>query len=200
VSRNVAFQILRGVFTNIPALRDGEFYFATDQTQLYVGLSGSNLLIAGTMPVQVADRTTKTQLMAVETDGSILVNTGVTKTNVMKTFALGTATVGTNQTIISYTVTSGKTFYLEYIDVVGHLNNPGGGASILGTINLSIGGVLVYQNVMVNPTTSDYGSQRVSLTFSEPIPIASGTNIILYSNPAVNNPITWIGNMLGFER
>ena len=47
MARNVAIQILRGVAANIPALNVGEFYFATDTNTLYLGTSGSPVVVNG---------------------------------------------------------------------------------------------------------------------------------------------------------
>lgn len=43
----IQIQIKRGVLANRPTLAAGEFYFATDTQQLYLGTSGSPLLING---------------------------------------------------------------------------------------------------------------------------------------------------------
>jgi len=37
MARNIQFQCLRGVLANMPALAAGEFYYATDTDNLYVG-------------------------------------------------------------------------------------------------------------------------------------------------------------------
>jgi hypothetical protein len=44
----VSLRVLRGLAAAIPTLADGEFYFATDTKNLYMGLSGVNYLIGGT--------------------------------------------------------------------------------------------------------------------------------------------------------
>lgn len=45
MARNVTFQVLRGLFANIPTLGNGELYFATDTGNLYAGNSGTNVQI-----------------------------------------------------------------------------------------------------------------------------------------------------------
>lgn len=47
MARNVALKILRGIKANIPVLQAGEFYFATDEQQVYIGSSSGNLLVLG---------------------------------------------------------------------------------------------------------------------------------------------------------
>ncbi len=198
--RNVTLQVLRGIQANIPSLGDGEFYFATDQYQLYVGFGGNNLPIGGTMAVQIADKSNTSQLLAVQSDGSILSNTGVTKTSVLKTGTLITTAVTAGQTILSYTVTAGKTFYLSYFDLQGKLTAISATASILGTVTISIGGVPVYQASFNNPTTSDPGSQAVRISIGESLPISSGTVITITVTPTAATSMTWISNLGGYER
>lgn len=198
--RNVAVQFLRGILANMPVLQDAEFYLATDVPQLYVGFGGGNWPIGGIMAIQLADKTNTAQLLAVESDGSILVNTGVTKTLVMKTGSLVSTSVTANQGILGYTVTAGKTFYLIYIDLQGRFTAPSGTSSVLGTVVFSIGGVNVYQASFVNPTTGDSGSQAVRLMFSEPLPVAAGVALLAAASPAAATSMTWIANFGGYER
>ncbi len=54
--RNVALQVVRGVKANLPTLLDGEFYFATDTGELYVGLSGFAMRVAlMAVPIPIQD-------------------------------------------------------------------------------------------------------------------------------------------------
>jgi hypothetical protein len=50
--RNVDLQILRGIQANMPTLNSGEFYFATDTSNLFIELPGF-----GPGYIQVADMT-----------------------------------------------------------------------------------------------------------------------------------------------
>lgn len=52
--RNVRLQVLRGTFAAMPSLGDGEFYFAEDTAQLFVGFGGGNLKV-GNMSVPIQD-------------------------------------------------------------------------------------------------------------------------------------------------
>jgi len=198
--RNVQLQIIRGVLANMPSLGDGEFYFATDKCQLYIGFGGNNLPIGGTMSVQIADKTNTSQLLAVQSDGSILSNTGVNKSLVLKTGSLVTTSVTANQSILSYTVTAAKTFYLTYFDLQGRFTTASATASNLGTVSVSIGGVIVYQAGFNNPTTSDCGSQSVRIYTNAAIPIAAGTVILIEVTPAAVTSMTWLGNLGGYEQ
>jgi len=198
--RNVALKVLRGLRANMPVLNDGEFYFATDQFQLYVGLNGDSLPVGGTMAVQVADKTNSSQLLSVQPDGSILSNTGITKTTVMKTGSLVSTSVTANQGILGYTVTTGKTLYLTYIDLQGRFTTPSATATYLGLVTVSLNGVTVYQGGISNPTTGDSGSQSIRITFSEPLPVTSATTILAAVSTATATSTTWIANFGGYER
>ena len=198
--RNVELNILRGTYANMPTLGDGEFYFATDQYQLYVGLNGDSLPVGGTMAVQLADKYTPSQLAVVYPDGSLLVNTGLWKSLVMKTGSLVSTSTTANQGILGYTVTTGKTFYLTYVDIQGRLTTPATTNTYLGLVTLSLAGVSMYQAGFSNPTTGDSGSQSIRITFSEPLPISSATTILVTATPAVATSTTWIANFGGYER
>jgi hypothetical protein len=53
VARNVAVQVLRGVKANMPALADGEFAFAEDTGELFVGFFGGKVMVARmAVPIQ----------------------------------------------------------------------------------------------------------------------------------------------------
>ncbi len=201
MARNVAIQILRGVFANMPTLGDGEFYFATDKYQLYVGFNGDSLPVGSTMAVQIQDGTTS-NLLKVASDGSISVSLGTAagKTAVLKTGQLTTAATTANQVVLSYTVTAGKNLFLEYIDLQARLTVVSATASILGTFIIQIGGVTVYTGTFNNPTTSDAGSQSIRFTISEPIPVSAGAVISFLTTPAANTSMLWTANFGGYEK
>jgi hypothetical protein len=152
------------------------------------------------MSVQIADKTNAAQLLAIGSDGSLLVNTSVSKIPVLKTGNLTSTSQTANQTILTYTVTAGKTFYLSYLDIQGRLTAPSATASVLGAVSFLIGGVPSYACSFVNPTTGDAGSQSVRITFSEPIPIPSGTVLTVAVTPNANTSMLWSANFGGFER
>lgn len=195
-------QILRGILANMPSLGDGEFYFSTDEFQLYVGLNGDILPVGGTMSVTVADGVNPAQKLAVASDGSIAVSISgaALKTAVLKTGQLVTTAVTANQSVLAYTVTALKTFFLEYIDLQGRLTAVSATASILGTVIVQVAGVTVYTGTFVNPTTSDAGSQSIRLMMGEPIPLPAGAVITILVTPAAVTSMTWTGNLGGYEK
>lgn len=194
-------QVLRGVAANMPSLGDGEFYFSTDEYQLYVGFNGDALPVGGTMSVTVADSVNPAQKLAVASDGSIAISiASALKTAVLKTGQLVTTAVTVNQSILSYTVTVGKTLFLEYIDMQGRLTAVSATASVLGTVVVQIGGVTVFTGTFVNPTTSDAGSQSIRLMLGEPIPLPAGSVVTVLVTPAAVTSMTWTANLGGYEK
>lgn len=164
----------------MPVLADGEFYIATDQQQLYVGLGGLALRVGN------------------QTMASVSLSDTTGKSAVLKSNQLTTTAVTANQVVLTYTVTALKTMFLEYLDLQARLTAVSATASILGTIALRIGGVVVYQADFVNPTTSDVCP--IDLSFAEPLPIAAGTVIDIVVTPAAVTSMKWTGNFGGFEK
>lgn len=212
MARLQQLQIIRGVAANIPILNDGEFYLATDTGQLYVGLGGINFQIGAPVMavVEVNGSANPTHFIEPNADGSInstlvsggsvSLGTATGKTAVLKTGQLTTTTITANQTVLTYTVTAGKTFYLEYVSFSGRLTAVSATASILGTAIIQVAGVTAYTETFVNPTTSDSGSQRVVLMFTEPIPISSATIISVLTTPAATTSMLWTANFGGYEK
>jgi hypothetical protein len=210
--RNLQLSILRGILANMPTLADGEFYFATDQFQLYVGLGGNNLPIGGTMAVNIDGHANPNNYLEPNRDGSINANatlvpggsvslgTAAGKTAVLKTGQLTTTAVTANQVVLTYTVTAGKTFFIEYIDIGSRLTAVSATASVLGAAIIQIGGVTVYTGTFVNPTTSDSGSQAIRLMFTEPIPITAATVVAVLTTPAATTSMLWTSNFGGYEK
>ena len=210
MARNVAFQILRGPTASMPLLEDGEFYFATDANQLYVGFGGINFRLGASMATTIQDPVIPAQQAHVNAGGSLAVSSQATdgisigsivgKTVTMKTGQLTTTAPTANQVVLSYTVTAGVTFYLEYLDLQARLTALSGTASILGTIQILIAGVPVYTATFVNPTTSAQGSEAVRISLSEPIPISAATVISVVVTPASATSMLWTVNFGGYQK
>lgn len=201
MARNVQLSVLRGSASSMPALADGEFYFATDILQLYVGLNGDILPIGGTMAVQVQGSGGNFNILQPQGDGSLPVSLGnYTKTSILKTGQLTTTAVTANQVVLTYTVTAGKTLYLQHADLQARLTTLSGTASILGTFIIQIAGVTVYTATFVNPTTSDAGSQVRAVDVAEPIPLPAGTVIQFLTTPAAATSMLWTANFMGYEK
>lgn len=117
------------------------------------------------------------------------------KSLVLKTGTLVTTAVTANQVVTTYTVTAGKTFYIEYILMEGSLTVTGGGSVLLGTISYE------------QPSGSKGISTRIQnlaapilIPFSEPFPVGSGVVVRIVTTPSVATSITWQGSFGGYER
>lgn len=118
---------------------------------------------------------------------------------VLKTGTLVTTAITVDQVILTYTVTAGKTFWLEYYAYDVRLTVLSATASILGTMSLELpSGTKTISSTETNPTTSQTGLRTI--TFSEPIPVTSGTIIRVVTTPAATTSMTWIANFGGYEQ
>jgi hypothetical protein len=120
------------------------------------------------------------------------------KTVVMKTGALVTTAVTADQVILTYTVTTGKTFYLESADVTARLTTYAATATLFGAASLeNPSGTKLITEMIANAgvITPPY-----SVQFSEPVPIASATVIRFVCTPAATTSFTWQANLGGYEK
>lgn len=127
---------------------------------------------------------------------SLGVSTG--KTNVMKTGNLVTTATTADQVILTYTVTTGKTFYMTYMTVTARLTTYAVTTTLFGTTSLEnpSGTKLITTDIahagVVNPP--------FSIFFSEPIPIPSATIIRIVCTPDATTSMTWKANFGGYEK
>lgn len=156
---------------------------ASTEATLQSILTNTPPLVAGSVPIT----------------GAISLGVATGKTAVMKTGQATTA-AATQATVLTYTVTNGKTFYLEYFDLQGRLTTLSTTASILGTVIVQINGVTVYTASFVNPSTGDSGSQDKRLPLVEPIPIGSAVVISVLVTPASTTSMLWTANFGGYEK
>lgn len=120
------------------------------------------------------------------------------RTPVLKTNTQITTSQTVDQVVLTYTVTSGKTLWLEYIAWDVRLTAVNASASILGAISFELpSGTKGFTSTETNPTTSQTGMKVI--TFSEPLPVTAGTVIRWVCTPAANTSMTWIGNFGGYE-
>src|ERR1035437_8818013 len=116
----------------------------------------------------------------------------------MKTGTLTTTAVTANQVVLTYTVTAGKTFYLQYVKRDAQLTaTPGNGNPIaLGAVSLESPALteLITTFAMYPSDLPDGGE------FAEPIPFAAGTVIRIVVTPASATSTQWVGNFGGYEK
>lgn len=144
--------------------------------------------ISGTVPVTVSNFPVD-QTVSIDRTG---------RTVVLRTGSLVTTAVTADQVILTYTVTAGKTLWLEYYAYDVRLTVVSATASILGTVSLELpSGTKGFTSTETNPTTSATGMRILS--FSDPIPVTSGTTIRIVCTPAATTSMTWVGNVGGYE-
>ena len=129
--------------------------------------------------------------------GRVSLGNSYGKTVVMKTGNLVTTATTANQVVLTYTVTSGKTFYLEYYSLDARLTTFATTATWFGTISL--------QNPSGTSLITDDLSGPGAITgfpyhFAEPIPIAAGTVIVVVCTPGATTSYTWKSSFGGYER
>jgi hypothetical protein len=121
-----------------------------------------------------------------------------TKTAVQKTGTLVTTATTADQVILTYTVTVGKTFYLQYLSLQGGVTALSATASILGVISLERpSGTKVFTHRITNPTIS----LPIPLISAQgEIPIPAGTVIRVVVTPSAITSMTWYANFGGYEQ
>jgi hypothetical protein len=129
--------------------------------------------------------------------GSVSIGSSLGKTLVMKTGSLISTLVTADQVILTYTVTAGKTFYLQYFDIVARLTAYAATATNFGTASLeNPSGTKLYTAIIANAGAI----LPVGQTLTEPIPIAAGTVIRIVCTPSAITSMTWQGNLGGYEK
>lgn len=120
------------------------------------------------------------------------------KTNVLKTGTITTSAITADQVILTYTVTTNKTFYVQYLAVDALFDTLSAVGTQLGTWSVETpSGTKVITLPETNPTTS--GNEPAIFTFSEGIPIASAVVLRVVCTPAVTTSIRWYASFGGFE-
>jgi hypothetical protein len=129
---------------------------------------------------------------------SVSIGTSAGKALVMKTGALVTTAVTADQVVLTYTVTAGKTFYLEYVDITARLTTYAVTATLFGTASLESPAA----TKLVTTSVANAGVivPPYSEKFSEPLPIAAGTVIRIVCTPAAVTSFTWQANIGGYEK
>lgn len=120
------------------------------------------------------------------------------KTITMKTGTLVTTAVTADQVILTYTVTSGKTFFLEYVDVTARLTTYATTATNFGTASLETPSGTKQITAMI--ANAGVINPPYHIHFGEPIPIAAGVVIRVVCTPGATTSYTWRANFGGYER
>lgn len=129
--------------------------------------------------------------------GVVSLGNSLGKTAVMKTGTLSSSAVTADQVVLTYTVTTGKTFYLEYLEFAARLGTFAATATNFGTISLeNPSGTKILTTEIFHAGTYP----ACIYLFAEPIPIASATVIRIVCTPTAATAFTWRGNLGGYEK
>lgn len=137
----------------------------------------------------------------ISTDATGVVQTSLGNTsgkvNKFSTGNVVTTATTSGQTVVTYTVTALKTFYLQYFDVSVILTGSNAATSTLfGTASLLINGATVWtQQMKGGGAWSQY-----PVMFTEPVPVAAGQVVTIQVTPAAVTSYTWQGNFGGYEK
>jgi hypothetical protein len=167
-------------------------------------LRASTVPVSGTITVQQATAANLKGLMLLadqaaasnNTTGVVSLGNSLGKTAVMQTNSLVTTAVTADQVIKAYTVTAGKTFYLQYIDFFVRLTTFAATATYFGTVYLQQQGA---SNLYISPMAGT-GVAVAHLELTEPMPFAAGTVLRALTTPSAVTSMTWNANFGGYEK
>lgn len=119
-------------------------------------------------------------------------------TPVNKTGTLASSAVTADQVIVTYTVTSGKTFYLTGLAISVGLTTMAATASFFGTLSLEnpSGTKLLTFDMRAGQGATG----TVPINLPNPIACPGGTVVRLVCTPSAATAFTWNGNLTGYER
>jgi hypothetical protein len=118
-------------------------------------------------------------------------------TRVMLTGTLVTTATTADQVVLTYTVTSGKTLFLQYLTLSGYVTTAFTTGQAVGTISLEspAGTKLITHNFVAQTVGA---INKVEQAFNG-IPIPAGTVIRVVTTPSAVASRTWVANFGGFE-
>ncbi len=132
-------------------------------------------------------------------DGSVSLGTATGKTIVGNPGTLTTTNTTANQVVSTYTVTAGKTLYLQEWSWSVRLGTMAATATNFGLISLE-----TPSGTKINTDNLASGNGAVAPVIhagpSEPMPIAAGTVIRIVVTPAANTNMVWTANLVGYEK
>jgi hypothetical protein len=174
-------------------------------TGLSVNVTNASIAIADGAASLTVDAPVGTPVFVRLSDGAAAIATlpvslgnSTGKAVVAKTGSLATTSASADQVILTYTVTSGKTFYLEYFEVEARLTSFATTATFFGTASLEnpSGTKLITEMCAGAGITQN----QPGFVFAEPLPIAAGTVIRVVCTPSSTTGYTWQANFGGYEK
>jgi hypothetical protein len=170
--------------TNNAAVKAASTAAAAADPALVVALSPNS-----SIPTMAAASSTPT--------GVVSLGNTLGKANVMKTGTLASSATTADQVILTYTVTAGKTLYLEYVDFWARLTTFAATATLFGSVSIeSPAGTKLYTMDIAHAGNNG----NYLLNFTEPIAIAAGVVVRVVCTPAAATAFTWRANFGGYEK
>lgn len=129
--------------------------------------------------------------------GVVSLGNSLGKTNVMKTGTLSSSATTADQVILTYTVTTGKTFYVTYLKWQARLTTYAATATNFGPISLELpsGTKVITEEIFNAGIDGCY-----ILQFPEPVPVASTTVIRVVCTPSAATAFKWAASFGGYEK
>ena len=158
------------------------------RVKVMVGADGTATDVSSSSPLPIS----------INAGQSVSLGDSTGKAVIGKTGSLATTATTADQVIVTYTVTAGKTFYLEGFNVTARLTTYATTATNYGTASLEnpsgtkLNTAMIANAGVINPPYYQ--------TYSEPIPIAAGTVIRVVCTPGAVTSYTWQANLWGYEK
>lgn len=129
--------------------------------------------------------------------GDVSLGNSLGKVNKLQTGQLTTTATTADQVILTYTVTSGKTLYLEYVSFDARLTTYAATATHFGDVSLETPSGT---KTLTLPVMGIGQSGPIAFFFPEPIPIAATVVVRLVVTPTAVTSFKWYGNIGGYEK
>jgi len=176
---------------------------ASNQSAIPVTQSGPwNVAVSGTIPISAATlplpagAATEATLATRLSEATFTARLPLSGQIVGKTGTLVTTAITADQIILTYTVTAGKTFYLEGFDWSVGKTGIDHADSDYGNVSLELPSGVKIQTWFARGS----GKDGFSRSIPEPLSIAAGTVIRLVVTPSSTTSMTWVGNLIGYEK
>lgn len=129
-------------------------------------------------------------------NAAVSLGNSTSKTNVMTPGSLVTTATTADQVALTYTVTSGKTLFLQSFETGATRTTFATTTVEFGTCSLeSPAGTKLWTQDLTGP-----GQAMAVRAFAEPLVFASGTVVRIVCTPAATNSQTWLSNFIGYEK
>lgn len=118
--------------------------------------------------------------------------------NVLVTGTLASSAVTADQQILTYTVTAGKTLWLELVEVNVRLTTFATTATSFGIASFAVNGTKKQTfNVIAGPGVLN---SPLYLEFPEALPFQAGDVLTIVCTPSAVTAFTWEANIAGYEK